>query len=1064
MKKIFTLFFALFTLAFYANAQVPIFSENFDSGMPAGWTQIDANNDGYNWEHSSNPVSYFVAGTDLSGSGHDGSTGFILSGSYSNVTNQAITPDNWLITPAITLTAASNLSFWVCAQDASYAQEHYGVYISTTNNTSTSDFTLLYEATIGGGRVQTAWENHIINLASYTGQTVYIAFRHFNCNDMFVLNLDDVEVVAQPTEPTIVADPTAIDFGSISLTSPVTATASITAYNLTAGITATTAAPFEVSADGTTYAATATIAQAGGTLYVKYAPTVGGTDNGTVTLTSGTATASIALTGNAIDCSNAPVPYYTDFTNDAMNQCWTIVDANNDTNTFEFSSYGYAIYLYSETNNANDWLISPVFQLGNTAIVAFDYATNGPTEKFSVYVIGAGQTYANATLVLPTQSVSNTSWETQYVDLSAFANQSVQVAIKCESDADNYAFGINEFNVLDVVPSSMELSTYSIDYGVLPSGSTLTAMVGIATVNVNEAITVATAAPYGVSLDGTTFTPSVTIPANAELAVIDTVYVQFAPTAAGSFNDLVIVSTTTLADTIELTGISIECNVVTTFPFTEDFEETSTTAACWLIQDANEDGRTFSISGGVARYQYSSSNTADDWLISPEMTFTGTQIASFEYWAQSYSYPERFMVAAINGTTVTPLTGNIDVTSTTHETQYVDLSSLTGNYRIGIHCISDPDEYYLNIDNFTVSDAAVASISATPEILYFNSQAGVASASKEVVINGIGLNDDITVSTTAPFEVSTDNNTFSASVTIAVTEVITEESIYVRYNPTAAGTHNGTVTLTSGSANATVTLEGTAVDCSTPETLPYVEDFENGLSDCWTLVDADGDGYNWMTQEIFEGHSGLCISSASWISGTGALTPDNWMITPAINLSAPATLTFWANAQDAAYPAEHYGVYISTTGVNPTDFTLLFEETMDENGGPRIQGAWKQKSCNLSAYAGQTVHIAFRHFNCTDMFWLNIDDLEISEGAGIETVEHNAVKVFPNPANSYINVNANSNISNVEIYSISGQKVADFTANGTQTVISTSNLSNGMYLMKINTENGTINKKFSVVR
>ena len=547
------------------------------------------------------------------------------------------------------------------------------------------------------------------------------------------------------------------------------------------------------------------------------------------------------------------------------------------------------------------------------------------------------------------------------------------------------------------------------------------------------------------------------------MAVIDTVYVQFAPTAAGSFNDLVIVSTTTLADTIELTGISIECNVVTTFPFTEDFEETSMTAACWLIQDANEDGSTFSISGGVARYRWNTNNTADDWLISPEMTFTGTQIASFEYWAQSTSYPERFMVAAINGTTVTPLTGNIDVTSTSPETQYVDLSSLTGNYRIGIHCISDSDEYYLNIDNFTVSDAAVASISVNPASLSFNSQAGVASASQMVTINGIGLNADITVNAAAPFEVSTDNNTFSTSATIAVSGVVAQADIYVRYNPTAAGTHNGTVTLTSGSANATINLTGTAVDCSTPEALPFVEDFENGLSECWTLVDADGDTYNWMTRDNFEGHSGLCISSASYISGT-ALTPDNWMITPAINLSAPATLTFWANAQDAAYPAEHYGVYISTTGVNPTDFTLLFEETMDANGGPRTQGAWKQKSCNLSAYAGQTVHIAFRHFNCTDMFWLNIDDLEISEGAGIETVEHNAVKVFPNPANSYINVNATSNISNVEVYTIAGQKVADFTANGTQTVISTANLTNGLYLMRINTENGTINKKFTVAR
>ena len=108
MKNIFNLFFALLAIAFSVKAQVPVFSENFDAGMPAGWTQIDANNDAMGWEHSSNPASYFAAGTDLSGSGHNSSTGFVLSGSYSNVTNQAITPDNWLISPAITLTANSD--------------------------------------------------------------------------------------------------------------------------------------------------------------------------------------------------------------------------------------------------------------------------------------------------------------------------------------------------------------------------------------------------------------------------------------------------------------------------------------------------------------------------------------------------------------------------------------------------------------------------------------------------------------------------------------------------------------------------------------------------------------------------------------------------------------------------------------------------------------------------------------------------------------------------------------------------------------------------------------------
>ena len=82
----------------------------------------------------------------------------------------------------------------------------------------------------------------------------------------------------------------------------------------------------------------------------------------------------------------------------------------------------------------------------------------------------------------------------------------------------------------------------------------------------------------------------------------------------------------------------------------------------------------------------------------------------------------------------------------------------------------------------------------------------------------------------------------------------------------------------------------------------------------------------------------------------------------------------------------------------------------------------------------------------------------------LEEEELNVINVYPNPANNVVNVNANSNINNVEIYSISGQKVGDFSANGTTTSINTESLSAGMYLMKINTENGVINKKFSVAR
>lgn len=160
----------------------------------------------------------------------------------------------------------------------------------------------------------------------------------------------------------------------------------------------------------------------------------------------------------------------------------------------------------------------------------------------------------------------------------------------------------------------------------------------------------------------------------------------------------------------------------------------------------------------------------------------------------------------------------------------------------------------------------------------------------------------------------------------------------------------------------------------------FMEDFNNGFPSTWTTIDADGDGQNWNVREDVVGHgdSANCMSSSSY--GPGALTPNNWLITPEISIpNGYYGLSFWVCAQDRNYAAEHYGVYITTSNdyTNISNYTLLFEETIDANGGNRQQGLWKRKIYGLGQYAGQNVHIAFRHFNCTDMFYINIDDVII---------------------------------------------------------------------------------------
>lgn len=213
----------------------------------------------------------------------------------------------------------------------------------------------------------------------------------------------------------------------------------------------------------------------------------------------------------------------------------------------------------------------------------------------------------------------------------------------------------------------------------------------------------------------------------------------------------------------------------------------------------------------------------------------------------------------------------------------------------------------------------------------------------------------------------------------------------------------------AASTDATITWTGDA-DSYNLRYRVYVpgnevkESFEEELGD-WTTIDADGDGQTWYglttAQGAFTPHDGEAfMTSASYQNA--ALTPDNYLVSPKVKLGG--SITFWACAQDASWAAEHFGVAVSTTGnTDAADFTTIEEWTMTSAGTPassrrKVQGTWGEYTVDLSAYAGQEGYVAIRHFNCSDMFRLNVDDVTITmPGEGEEqpwTVVENATSPY----------------------------------------------------------------------
>lgn len=621
MKKIFTLFIAILAMSICANAQI-LFTENFDSGMPTGWTQIDANNDGMGWEHSSNPVSYFPTGVDLTGTGHNGSTAYILSGSFSNVSQTAITPDNWLITPAINLTANSTLRFYVCAQDANYAAEHYGVFISTTNATSTSAFTMLNEWTVGSSKVQSAWEEKIVDLSAYTGQTVYIAFRHFNCNDQFLLNLDDVTITANPTTPTITANPTSFSFTNIIAgNTSNAASTTVLAYNLTTDITATTTAPFEVSTDGTAFASTATLDTAGGTLYVRYAPTTAGNHTDSVVLSAtGAPNLALAVTGSSVDCSNYPFPINEDFSAE-LTPCWQVFNADpNNPNEAGVDQGEFVFTSYSTANDYTQYLITPELHGTSDMLLSFDYYADPSTETF---MVGYSSTTSDVSAFTWSNEETATSTQaTYYMSLPAGTKY---VAIKYTS---NYMFWfvVDNLSIIDMPTTpTFNITTTSLDFGSINNGSTKSLSFPITGLALTSDITVSTAAPFAVSADGNTYGTTATIPASTGAITNATVYVRFAPTTPGNQTGNVTLTSGTLAHTVALSGTAVDCSNSINGFWLEEFEGEVFPPSCWDLISTSEEtwGRYTQDDGNsVASCSYVADNQ-DEKLITPLINLSG---------------------------------------------------------------------------------------------------------------------------------------------------------------------------------------------------------------------------------------------------------------------------------------------------------------------------------------------------------------------------------------------------------------------------------------------------------
>ena len=182
------------------------------------------------------------------------------------------------------------------------------------------------------------------------------------------------------------------------------------------------------------------------------------------------------------------------------------------------------------------------------------------------------------------------------------------------------------------------------------------------------------------------------------------------------------------------------------------------------------------------------------------------------------------------------------------------------------------------------------------------------------------------------------------------------------------------VTVTPGATSATVSWTGSSEQ--------YNVLYLNNLFYCgadiddvsgWQSNDADGDGNNWGLEHMGRPGAPDDYAFVSYSYSGSALDPDNWLITPIIDLGG--TMSVWMKSYQSYY-LDTFAIYLTTD--------LDFDDVEEDFNIPLVVKSvapyeWTEYTADLSDYAGQQGYIAIRHFDSYDRWALLMDDFRVDE-------------------------------------------------------------------------------------
>ena len=604
--------------------------------------------------------------------------------------------------------------------------------------------------------------------------------------------------------------------------------------------------------------------------------------------------------------------------------------------------FGLCMDAHTDCAPNNDFFILPALTIESGDVFTFwarSANDNYGLEQFKVGVYGGNGTLSSYLAGSATASVSApTTWTEYSYDLSAYAGQTIQLAINCVSN-DVFGFFIDDIfvgqNNAPWIETIIDVSTYPYTIEGLTPETLYEAQVQGVCSGIGETEWV-----------GSSFTTTPVCSAPIHLT---------AEASATSAN-------------LEWTGFVDSYNLqyrtagYTSSGFFDDFENGSLNNWDWTTYtqgdafsgfgwfDYNPQSLTTSFptaySGSNCAISLSYGNAAlhaNNYLVTPQVSLDGT----LKFWVMSNYADEYEVLLSTGGNAVSDFTVTLQAMSAAPSSWTevsIDLSRYAGQQGyIAIHHVFY-DGWGLFVDDFGIFGEDVP-------------------AGEWHTVNNVtspyaltGLSPD----TYYEWQVQGDCTDWSAS-SIFLTHSLCDAPV---------GLTTTDITANSATLNWAEDLDKYNVHYAP---VAFYEDFENGL-DNWTTVrnGAGTENTDWhiinsataFSNGAIPAHSGTYVVMSRSYSGE-AYSVDNWLISPQLTLDG--YLRFWV-MDDGEYH-EHFDVYVSTTGKNISDFSLLAQPG-------DASSEWTEVTVDLRSYQGAQGYIAIRNID-NDKDFLFVDDFAI---------------------------------------------------------------------------------------